>query len=238
MPDAPVSTAPVPSAPVSSAPVPGADTTAPTVTARAPAGGATGVGTSTSVKATFDEAVEGADAGTFTLKDALGATVPAGVTYDATGSVATLQPSAGLAPGATYTATLTGGPAAIRDAAGNPLATTSWAFTTDPPPTVTARTPASGATGFSRTANITATFSEAVTAVSASTFTVRKRSGEAAYAATVSRNGTTNQWILNPSATLPSKTQFTVTLTGGASAIRDAVGNPLVTTSWHFTSGS
>ena len=43
----------------------------------------------------------------------------------------------------------------------------------------------------------------------------------------MTRNGTTNQWILNPNPTLASRTTYTVTLTGGAAAIRDAAGNPL-----------
>jgi hypothetical protein len=53
----------------------------------------------------------------------------------------------------------------------------------------------------------------------------------------VSRNGTTNQWILNPNATLAANTKFTVTLTGGAASIRDIAGNPLTTATWTFTTG-
>ena len=34
----------------------------------------------------------------------------------------------------------------------------------------------------------------------------------------VTRNGTTNQWILNPSASLAAKTVYTVTLIGGTTA--------------------
>jgi len=54
----------------------------------------------------------------------------AAVTYNATTRVLTLNPNATLAANTKYTVTLTGGPAAIRDAAGNPLATTTWSFTT------------------------------------------------------------------------------------------------------------
>jgi hypothetical protein len=53
----------------------------------------------------------------------------------------------------------------------------------------------------------------------------------------VSRNGATNQWILNPGATLAANTKFTVTLTGGAANIRDTAGNALTTASWSFTTG-
>ena len=144
-----------------------------------------------------------------------------------------------------YTATLTGGASAIRDAANNPLATVSWTFTTaaapadTTAPTVTARSPSSNATSVSRTGNITATFSEPVTGVSGTTFALKTGSGTdgATVTATVTRNGTTNQWILNPNTTLASRTTYTVTLTGGAAAIRDAAGNPLTTTSWSFTTG-
>jgi hypothetical protein len=53
----------------------------------------------------------------------------------------------------------------------------------------------------------------------------------------VSRNGTTNQWILNPGTTLAANTKFTVTLTGGTANIHDTAGNPLTTASWSFTTG-
>jgi hypothetical protein len=42
---------------------------------------------------------------------------------------------------------------------------------------------------------------------------------------------------LNPAGSLARTTQFTVTLTGGATAIRDLTGTPFVTTSWSFTTG-
>ncbi len=219
-----------------------ADTAAPTVTARTPAAGATGVAAGAPVTATFSEAVTGVDGATFTLK-AGSAAVAATVTYDAATRVATLRPTAAPAANSQYTATLTGGPTAIRDAANNPLANLSWTFTTaaaasadTAAPTVTARAPSSNATGFSRTGNITATFNEAVQGVSGTTFTLRTTGGSTV-TATVTRNGTTNQWVLNPDSTLRSRTTYRVTLTGGATAIRDAAGNPLATTSWTFTTG-
>jgi hypothetical protein len=214
-----------------------ADTTAPTVTARTPAGSPTGAAVTTNVTATFSEGVQGVSGTTFTLKAGT-ATVAATVSYDLGTRVATLDPTANLAPSTQYTATLTGGPSAIRDAANNALATVSWTFTTaaapadTTAPTVTARTPGVNPTGASRTGNITATFSEAVQGVSGTTFTLKTASG-ATVSAVVSRNGATNQWILNPNATLASRTTYTVTLTGGA--ITDLAGNPLANTSWSFT---
>ena len=68
----------------------------------------------------------------------------------ASGSTATLQPSAALAAGTTYTATLLSGSSGVKDLAGNALASNfTWSFTTTAPdttpPTVSAVTPANGA---------------------------------------------------------------------------------------------
>jgi hypothetical protein len=209
----------------------------PTVSARTPGINATGVAQTANITATFSEPVTGVGTATFTVKNAAtGAAVGAtSVAYNATTRVATFDPNVTLAADTRYTATLASG---IRDAAGNPVAATSWTFTTGPAPTVTGRTPAVNATRVGRTANITATFSEAVAGVSATTFRLKNAGTGAAVAGTVTRNGTTNQWILNPGVTLAASTKYTVTLTGGAAAIRDARGNPLTTTSWSFTTGT
>jgi subtilisin family serine protease len=211
---------------------------APTVTAALPAANTTSVAAGTNVTATFSVAVQGVSTGTFVLKNAAGSTIAAAVTYDATTKTATLDPGANLAADATYTATLMGGAAAIRDAAGTPLASISWAFTTGPAPTVTGYSPGSNALLVRRSSNISATFSEAVQGVGASTFLLRNASTGAAVAAAVYRNGTTNQWILDPQQVLAAKTTYIVTLAGGGAAIRDLAGNPLSNRSWQFTTGS
>jgi Bacterial Ig-like domain len=218
-----------------------ADRTAPTVTARSPAGDATGIAVGTSVKATFSEAVQGLTTSTFTLR-AAGATsnATAGVAYDAASRTATLTPSSALAANTRYAATLTN---AVKDVAGNPLAATTWTFTTAAAadrtaPTVSSRSPGSGATGVNRNGNVTVTFSEAVTGVSSTTFTIRKSSGGSAVTAAVKRDGTTNRWILDPGSTLSSSTTYTVTVTGGTSGIKDAAGNPFGTTTWTFRTGT
>ncbi|MDQ0862865.1 Ig-like domain-containing protein [Arthrobacter globiformis] len=215
-----------------------ADTVAPTVTGRAPASAATGVGTVTNITATFSEFVQGVSASTFTLKNAAGTTIPATVTYDQAARRATLDPTALLTPSTTYTATLTGGTATIRDLANRPLASTSWRFTTSAAPTVTSRAPGVNSTGALRTANITATFSKPVNGVGTATFTLKNAATGAAVAATVTRNGTTNQWILNPAATLAPSTRYTATITGGPAAVRDVAGTPLASTAWSFTTGT
>jgi methionine-rich copper-binding protein CopC len=195
------------------------------------------VSTTGNVTATLSEAVTGVSGTTFTLRNAAGTAIAGTVTYNATTRVATLDPTATLAGDTRYTATLTGSTTAIRDAAGNPLATSSWTFTTGARPTVTTRTPASAATAVSRTGNITATFSEAVNGVSGTTVTLRTSAGTAV-TAVVTYDATTRVVTLNPSATLAAGTGYTATLTGGSTAIRDLVGNALTTTTWSFTTGA
>lgn len=117
---------------------PPTDTTAPTVTSRAPAPDASGVGPGGNVTATFSEALDTAtvSGSTFSLAPASGPAVSATVS-NSPSNLATLDPTADLQPGITYTATLKGGAAGIKDAAGNPLADdVSWSFTTatEPPP--------------------------------------------------------------------------------------------------------
>jgi hypothetical protein len=101
------------------------DTTAPAITALSPAGGATNVSATADVSATFSEAVVTSGA-TFELRDASGGLVQATTTYNATSRTLTLNPTADLAAGTTYSATLTG----VKDSAGNGAATTSWSFST------------------------------------------------------------------------------------------------------------
>lgn len=112
------------------------DTTPPTVTAVAPAEGATGVPRGVNVQATFSEAMDAAaiTSSTFTLvKTGETTPLPASVTYDPLARTATLNPSADLFASTSYTATVTSG---ARDEAGNPLpADKLWSFTTgDAPP--------------------------------------------------------------------------------------------------------
>src|SRR3989454_9686586 len=81
------------------------------VIAESPAPGATGVALNTTVTATFNKAVNAATITTasFSLRAAGAATnVPATVTLDATGTIATLTPSTPLATGTVYTPPLAG----------------------------------------------------------------------------------------------------------------------------------
>ncbi|CAH0208121.1 Extracellular serine proteinase [Arthrobacter sp. Bi83] len=212
--------------------------TVPTVTARTPGANGTGVAVSGNVTATFSTAVQGIGGSSFMLKSPGGAVIPAAVTYSASTRTATLNPASGLANDTKYTATLLGGTAAVRDAAGTPLATTSWTFTTGPAPVITGMSPRPGASLVRRSSNIAVTFGEAIQGAGTGTIYVKNSVTGAKMAATVSRYGTTNQWILNPSATLAARTSYTVTVTGGPEAVRDLAGNSLTTYSWNFTTGS
>ncbi|HEV8527746.1 MAG TPA: DUF4082 domain-containing protein [Actinomycetes bacterium] len=105
------------------------DTTPPTLTARTPAVGASGVPTTTTVTATFSEPVQ-APTIAVDLRDASNNAVPGAKTYDATSRTVTFTPSSQLATSATYTATVSG----AKDTAGNTMAPVSWSFTTAAPP--------------------------------------------------------------------------------------------------------
>jgi hypothetical protein len=105
------------------------DTTAPTVTAVAPADKATGQNVATNVSATFSEAMTPASISSSTLTLSEGATttrVAGAVTLNAAGTTATLNPTANLKAGTSYTARVTG----AKDLAGNTVAAKSWTFTT------------------------------------------------------------------------------------------------------------
>jgi Domain of unknown function (DUF1929)/Bacterial Ig-like domain/Glyoxal oxidase N-terminus len=109
------------------------DTTPPIVSAVTPVSGATNVSATTTVTATFNEALTAATVtgATVTLQGPGTTAVPASVGYNASTRVATLTPTAALAAGTLYTATVIGGAGGVADAAGNALASNVvWTFTT------------------------------------------------------------------------------------------------------------
>jgi hypothetical protein len=94
-------------------------------------------------------------------------------------------------------------------------------------PKVMSTSPTNNATGVSRTANVTATFSEAMNEASveaAGVVTLKKSSGGAAVAASVTYNPTTKKVILNPNLSLARNTLYTAKVTTG---VRDLAGNQL-----------
>src|SRR5947209_4692111 len=209
---------------------------APTVTAQAPAPGATGVPLNTTVTATFSKAMNAASITTSTFRlRAAGSTadVPATVTVNAAGTLATLTPSSPLAAGTVYTATVA---AAVTDTSGTALGADSlWSFTTDVAPTVTAQAPAPGATGVPLNTPVTATFSKAMNAASitTSTFRLRAAGSTADVPATVTVNTAGTLATLTPSSPLAAGTVYTATV---AAAVTDTSGTALGADSlWSFT---
>jgi methionine-rich copper-binding protein CopC len=111
------------------------DTTAPTVTSFSPAAGANNVNAAANMTVTFSEAIDAAsvNGSTVELRDPANALAPATVSYNAASFTATLDPTASLAAGVTYTARVRGGSAdpRVKDLAGNALAANlTWTFTT------------------------------------------------------------------------------------------------------------
>src|SRR2546422_457873 len=209
---------------------------APTVTVQAPRTGATEGTLETTVTAPISKAMNAATITTATFRlRAAGSTadVPAMVTVNAAGTVATLTPSSPLVQGTVYTATVT---AAVTDAIGTPLGADSlWSFTTDVAPTVTVQAPAPGATGVPLNTTVTASFSKAMNAASITTATFRLRvAGSTADApATVTVNAAGTVATLTPSSPLVQGTVYTATVTA---AVTDAIGTTLEADSlWSFT---
>jgi hypothetical protein len=99
-------------------------------------------------------------------------------------------------------------------------------------PVVTSSTPVDGATGVARGANQVVNFSERV--VGLSTTSVVLRTGTTQVPVGLTANAAGTRVTVNPNANLTRNTLYTLTLTGGASAIRDGANNPLATTTITF----
>lgn len=111
------------------------DTTAPTVILVNPVDTGSAICTNKTVNATFSEAMDPLTLTTATVTLApssdLNATITGVVLYDAVGKIASINPSANLAPSTTYTATVLGGTNGVKDLAGNALVSNKvWQFTT------------------------------------------------------------------------------------------------------------
>jgi len=205
--------------------------TIPSVVSVTPAQGATDVVVNTNVTATFSVAMNPSTitSATFTLTSPGGTAVAGTVSYS--GNVATFTPAAVLAYGTTYTATITKGAATPGGA--ELLVNYVWTFSTvTPPPAVVSTLPVNGATNVAIGQTLSATFSEPMnpTTISASTFTLTGPGGTAV-AGTVTYTGVVATFM--PSASLAYSTQYTATITTGATS---ASGIPLAANSvWTFT---
>jgi subtilisin family serine protease len=201
-------------------------TTVPTVIAKTPAAGATGVPTTTTVTATFNESVV-ASSIVFTLQDPSGKPVPASFAYNDGTHTATLTPSSPLALVSTYTATISG----AKDAAGNVMPSpVSWSFTTEAAPAVTSETPAPGATNVPTNVPVTATFNKSVVSASIA-FALKDAAGNPVLAA-LSYSDSTHTATLTPTTLLAPATLYTATVSGAKDASGNVMPSPV---SWSFT---
>jgi hypothetical protein len=218
------------------------DVTPPAISSVTPVDGATGVSLTTTVTATFNEAISAATitAANVQLKDAGNNTIAA--TLNTSSNVVTLTPSAALNNSIVYTVTIKGGTTGVKDIAGNALVNDfAWSFTTVADliaPTVTTVSPTNGATGVSATTTVTATLSEAINASTVTGTTVQlKDPGNNIITATL--NTSSNLITLTPSAALVNSAVYTVTIKGGTNGVKDLAGNALVNDfNWTFTTVS
>ena len=218
---------------------------APTVLSTVPANLATNVPLNQIISATFSEPMNPAtiNSANFTLQATGGAAV-AGIVADAAiGNTLIFTPANHLAPNTQYTATITTG---VKDLTGTALASTYvWTFTTgtaidSTSPQLVLTSPANTVTGVALNAAVSATFNEAMNplTISTSTFTLTGP-GATPVVGTVSYNALTFIATFTPHANLLPNTQYTATITSGATDLR---GNPLGTgdfpNPWVFTTGT
>ena len=207
----------------------------PTVIDRSPVAGASGVAPTSAATATFSTDMDSTSITSlsFTLSGP-GGPVAATVSYDGPSRAARLVPSAALAYSTTYTANLA---ATIHATDGTPLGSAaSWSFTVSPPPplpSVTATTPADGATMVARSSTVTATFSRAMdpSTITSSSFTIA--AGGNTIPATVAYDAASSTATLTPASSLPGGTTINARVETTAKA---SDGTPLASAAtWSFT---
>jgi hypothetical protein len=215
--------------------LPGEPANGPQVASQTPLAGATGVGVSSDVTATFAGRLDPStvSSGSFTLTDSGGHAVAASVSYDDDTKTATLDPSGNLDKGQNYTAHLS---TALRSEDEVAMAAAvSWTFATVPPtpPVVTQISPVQGATNLSSATDVDVTFDQAMSAasLSSSSFTLTAPGGSVV-PATVSYDSLTRTATLHPTSELSAGTQYTAALT---SAVTSSAGLALGAQSWTFT---
>jgi hypothetical protein len=109
------------------------------------------------------------------------------------------------------------------------------------PPTVTAQTPAPGATGVPTSATPTVSFSEPMTAstVNGTTFTLTKQGAGSPVGATVTYNSNNQTATLTPAQALDPASTYNAVVLGGANGVKDLAGIPMdADSTWSFTTQS
>jgi hypothetical protein len=209
----------------------GVDNTPPEVTEKNPIAGASDVATNVIISARFNERIDETTVttSTFTLTDSVSGPVDGDVAYDANSMTATFTPTwelTGGNPGPLFAATLTSG---IADESGNNLSPVSWTFTTgagpdSTPPIVSSTIPLADATGVLVSADIKATFSEAMDATTINTATFKLLEDGVEIDGTVSYNDSTFEATFNPAGSLKEALAYRARITTGA---EDSAGIPL-----------
>lgn len=218
------------------------DNTSPVISGVNPVAGATGVSVNTQVSVTFNEAM---DASTITASSVTltpsggGPPVGASVSSNSGSTVATLTPSAALAPNTGYTIGVT---TSVRDLAGNALASIfASSFTTaaapDPgAPFITDITPAAGETGVSTTSTVLMKFSEEMKQSTINSANITLSAPGGTVAGVVEYHGLFRATI-KPLAALSPGTTYTVNVT---TAVQDFGGTAMASpfTSTFTTAGT
>ncbi len=134
--------------------------------------------------------------------------------------------------------TLKGVSYAIFPASSGTFAATYAVDTT--PPTVTVTSPVAGATNVPTSANMAATFSEAMNAATISTTTFELRDpSNALVPAAVTYDSANKVAALDPVLSLTGGATYTATVKGGSSGVKDVAGNALATNrTWSFTAAN
>ena len=209
------------------------DADPPTVRSTIPANGTADVAISSTINATFSEAMQSStiNTNTFAVSDDKG-NISGTVSYSDT--TATFTPSNNLYDSTTYTARITTG---VKDSAGNTLASDyTWSFSTVDTtlPIIISTSPVKEAIGVAINSIITATFSETMQSSTMNTHTFMVSDGSGNISGTVSYYGMIATFL--PSSNLSDSTTYTARITTGA---RDLAGNPIASAyTWSFTTES
>jgi uncharacterized protein (DUF2141 family) len=195
----------------------------PAVSSTVPAANATGVAVNTVVSLTFNQPVDNSTLNNFELKAGSSAVAGSGSYSDATKTF-TFTPSAPLAKGTLYTATISG----VESMTGGKMAAPfSFSFTTvaadTTPPTVVGYTPQNGATGVPVTTQLTITFSEPINTDTLPDENAFLKTGTTFIPGSGSYNNATNTATFTPTSPLAYGTVYTATLSG----VKDLAGNTL-----------
>jgi len=211
------------------------DATAPTVSSTSPVASDSGVAINTLVTASFSEPMDPLTVTTasFTLACPSGSPITGTVGYAVNGNVATFTPASDLPASTICTARIATG---VTDVAHNAMAGVfSWTFTTGVAPdttvpTVESTNPVGSAVGVCINKTINATFSEPMDplTITTATFTLAVTAG-ASITGVVAYDALTDIATFDPTANLTGTpaTQYTATLKGGVSGVKDLAGNAL-----------